>query len=91
MDGKSFSRSEMYGMLDRPREKSGICGRINPHAFRHTFSRDSLRNGADISEVSQLMGHSTPTVTLKYYARWDKGELHAVHRRVSPGARLKVD
>ena len=90
MHGKPLSRSGVYGMLDRLREKGGICGRMNPHAFRHAFARDSLRNGADISEVSQLMGHSTPTVTLKYYARWDKGELHAVHRRVSPGAHMKV-
>jgi site-specific recombinase XerD len=36
------------------------------HALRHSFATESLRNGAGLKDVQSLMGHSTPTMTLKY-------------------------
>lgn len=88
--GEPLTRSGIYHVLNRLRAAGHIRGRLNPHAFRHAFARDTLRNGANIGEVSQLLGHSSSHTTLKYYARWDRRELQEVHRRVSPGARLKM-
>lgn len=87
--GCRLSRSGVYQLLDRLGDVAGVVGaRFNPHSFRHAFARDVLRAGADLSEASQMMGHSGLAVTGDYYARWLPSELQAVHRRTSPGASL---
>ncbi len=37
------------------------------HAFRHTFATVLLAKGVPILEVSRILGHSNPTVTLNMY------------------------
>jgi integrase/recombinase XerD len=63
--------------------KAQITGRHNPHAFRHGFARGALQNGADISTVAQLLGHSDVSITVRFYARWSDEELKAKHAAVS--------
>ncbi len=86
--GYGFGRGGIYSALRRLAVKANASGRYNPHAFRHAFARDALMNGADLSQVSQMMGHSKVTVTADYYARWADKELKDIHRRVSPGAKM---
>lgn len=40
------------------------------HRFRHTFAVDLLGKGVDVKYVSQLLGHSSVTITEKFYAAW---------------------
>lgn len=84
-----LTREGIYRVLGRLANVAGVRGRFNPHSFRHALARDSLRAGADLSQVSQLLGHKGVAVTADYYARWDDHELQAAHRRVSPGAKIK--
>lgn len=90
LHGRPLARNSLYSILERLKATGHIRGRLNPHSFRHAFARDALRNGGNIGEVSQLMGHKSPATTLKYYSRWTGKELQAAHRRISPGANLKV-
>jgi len=39
----------------------------NFHMMRHTFSVRSLESGFDIKTLSDLLGHSSAAITLKYY------------------------
>lgn len=48
-------------------EEAGVTPR-GLHHLRHTFASELLAEGADLLVVSALLGHSSPTVTLKIYA-----------------------
>lgn len=86
--GTALKRSGLYSVLLRLRTTANIQGRTNPHAFRHAWVRDALEAGADLSKVSQTLGHSTIRVTSEYYARWADHELKEAHTKFSPGAKL---
>ena len=42
----------------------------HPHNLRHTFASRLLSLGAPLLYVSQQLGHRSPDITLKVYARW---------------------
>jgi site-specific recombinase XerD len=44
------------------------------HRFRHTFAVELLKAGVDIRKVSRALGHSSVTVTERYYAKWNKAQ-----------------
>lgn len=88
--GTGLTRKGFYSSIRTIAKAANVEGRYNPHAWRHAFARDSLRAGADLSQVSQMMGHSSIVVTADYYARWADHELKQTHRRVSPGRILPL-
>jgi integrase/recombinase XerD len=45
----------------------------HPHRFRHTFAAELLMAGASLTNVSQLLGHSSEKITEKHYSAWIKG------------------
>jgi integrase len=59
---KSMKRG-WYEVLKR----AGITRRIRPYDLRHAFATLALDAGADIKAVSDVMGHSDPTMVLKHY------------------------
>ena len=47
-------------------KKAGIrC--VNFHALRHTFATIAASKNMQISTLSRILGHSTPTITLQIY------------------------
>jgi hypothetical protein len=83
--GQGLSRSGAEKIWNRLAEAAGVENqRHNFHSFRHAFARDSIRAGADLSHVSQLMGHSSTAITSDYYLQYTHDELQEVHARVSP-------
>jgi integrase/recombinase XerD len=53
-------------------ETAGVQG--TSHMFRHTFSVELLKAGVDIRKVSKALGHSSVTITERYYAKWNKAQ-----------------
>jgi len=45
-----------------------------PYDLRHTYASLMLQRGAPITFVSQQLGHSNPSTTLRHYAHWIPGE-----------------
>ncbi|MHA1791385.1 MAG: site-specific tyrosine recombinase/integron integrase, partial [Promethearchaeota archaeon] len=64
--------------LKFPEEK-----RITPHVFRHTGATMLRRNGMDISELQDLLGHASPNTT-RIYARNDIESLHESFKQKHP-------
>ena len=65
----------VFSFLNRPddisfkfkklKEKTGIKN-VRFHDIRHTFAINLIRNGFDISEVQQILGHATILTTKQY-------------------------
>ena len=54
--------------------------RFRVYDLRHTFASLLLSSNLPLLYVSQQLGHSKPTITLKYYARWiPSGHVHRVN------------
>jgi integrase/recombinase XerD len=47
-------------------ERSGVQKNVHPHTMRHTFATLTLNNGADLSSVQALLGHTDPSTTQVY-------------------------
>jgi site-specific recombinase XerD len=44
----------------------GITARLVPHQNRHTYATEMLRSGVSFPAVMQLLGHTSPEMTLRY-------------------------
>lgn len=73
----------IYQMIDRLAEISPVESPHNPHAFRHGFAIGMLGKGANLAQVSQLMGHSSVNVTVAYYGQFPTQELKEFHQKYS--------
>lgn len=50
------------------------CADITPHMLRHTYATNLYYAGVDVRQAQNLMGHSDPTITLKFYTHLRKKE-----------------
>jgi hypothetical protein len=56
---------------------------VRPHDFRHALACRMLNNGAQMSEVSAILGHASVSVTSTIYAKYDIKNLRAAYDRYS--------
>jgi integrase len=64
--------------LDALGTKAGI-GHVHPHQLRHSVASLLISEGHTAPEVARVMGHSSPSVTLAYYAHaFDRAAVRAV-------------
>lgn len=57
---------ELRTELTQVRTALGIARPIVPHMFRHTFATEMLRSGVSFPALMNLLGHSTPKMTMLY-------------------------
>ncbi len=57
---------ELRTELTQVRTALGIARLIVPHMFRHTFATEMMRSGVSFPALMNLLGHSTPKMTLLY-------------------------
>jgi len=67
------------------KEKCGFPGSkiITPHIFRHTGATHLRRSGMDISELQDILGHSSPNTT-RIYAKNDITKLKESYSTMHP-------
>jgi len=85
--GKPLHPPVLYNAVKRLAERAGLdAHRISPHAFRHTFATQLVRNGTDIRTVQELLGHADLSTTARYLAV-DTGAKRAAVEGLSIGVR----
>jgi integrase/recombinase XerD len=77
-DGGPMSRSSLLHMIQGAGRRSGIDG-ANVHRFRHTFAINFLRNGGNVFELQELLGHEDIR-TLTIYVRMAEQDIDAAGR-----------
>jgi site-specific recombinase XerD len=80
----SMNPNSVIQMLRRLAKRTGVEGHVNPHAFRHGFAREYIKNGGDLASVSDLLGHDQIAVTKAYYAVFLIEEHREKHQSFSP-------
>ncbi len=66
---------------------AGLAGvDLTTHDFRHAKASVMLNRGAKLSEVQDILGHSSPETTKKIYAHYEVSHLRLAFERYSASA-----
>ncbi len=63
-NGEKLSENRIRYLIDKSFKKIGI--KATPHQLRHSFATSLLNEGANIADVSELLGHSSMATTQIY-------------------------
>ena len=83
--GARMSRQGFWKILKYYQGKAGIEKEITPHTLRHSFAVHLLENGADLSALQELMGHSDISST-QMYASLINQKVKSVYKKCHPKA-----
>jgi integrase len=76
--GTPIDPDNLRHALERLGREAGI-GHVHPHQLRHSVASVLIASGHTPPEVARVLGHSSPAVTLTYYARaFDRAVIRAV-------------
>lgn len=81
-----MTEQAIYNLLAERADQAGVK-KFSPHDLRRTFAGDLLDNGADLSTVQKLMGHSSANTTAGYDRRDGKAKRKAVNTLHIPHAK----
>lgn len=74
LHGGEIDQSYIRHLLPRLARKAGIEKRVHCHSLRHLFAVELEREGATLSTIRDLLGHSSASVTDRYLRRLGAGQ-----------------
>jgi len=81
--GKPLYPKFVYNMVNRFLKSYSKVDQKSPHVLRHSFATHLLRNGADLSSIKELLGHSSLAAT-QVYTHNDIQHLKEIHQQLHP-------
>ena len=85
LSGEKMSRQGFWKIVKCYQAKAGIKKDITPHTLRHSFAAHLLENGADISVIQKMLGHSDISST-KFYRQLVRNPVREVYQHSHPRA-----
>ena len=86
LQGGPVDPSYIRHLLPRLARRAGIMKRVHAHGLRHAFAIGLEREGATVSVIRDLLGHSSAAVTDRYLRRRGGAEgVEFMKRREWPG------
>ncbi|MBA2676797.1 MAG: tyrosine-type recombinase/integrase [Ktedonobacteraceae bacterium] len=73
-----LSREDISRFFINLRKRAELPKKVTPHVLRHTYCTTLLNNGADITFIKELAGHSNIQTTARYYLGVDRQQLRKV-------------
>jgi integrase/recombinase XerD len=64
--GKKVSRQYFFLLVKKATKEAEITKHVSPHTLRHSFATQLLRNGAELRQVQELLGHADIETTQIY-------------------------
>lgn len=82
-DGSPFTQNDVAKVVKKYMSQFSNADRISPHVFRHSFATHLLNEGADISAIKELLGHTDLTAT-EVYTHVSRQHLKETYKHTHP-------
>lgn len=66
--GRIIHENTFGAIFHRATEAAGIPNNVSPNSLRHHAAAWMIRRGANVLQVSRMLGHARPSITLDVYA-----------------------
>lgn len=77
---RQIKNKSIQDIIEKVSKRSNLDKKVTPHVFRHTMATLAMENGIELGDLQQLMGHETPSTTLRYAAVSEERK-HNAHKR----------